>query len=55
MLRVFSDNIYAIKAYQKAGFKYEGIAKDNILLPNGKYQDIVFMAIINKGENKNNE
>lgn len=47
-LRVFSDNNSAIKAYEKAGFTYEGTAKEDILLPNGKYQDIVFMSVINK-------
>lgn len=45
-LRVFSNNISAIKAYEKAGFVYEGKAKDDILLPDGKYQDINFMSII---------
>lgn len=43
-LRVFSNNIGAIKAYEKAGFKYEGTAKQDICLPNGSYQDIIFMA-----------
>ncbi|MBO5479007.1 MAG: UDP-4-amino-4,6-dideoxy-N-acetyl-beta-L-altrosamine N-acetyltransferase [Clostridia bacterium] len=47
-LRVFSNNIQAIKAYEKAGFEYEGTAKDDILLPDGTYQDITFMSIINK-------
>lgn len=47
-LRVFSNNLQAIKAYEKAGFIYSGTAKDDILLPNGKYQDIIFMSIINK-------
>lgn len=46
-LRVFSNNQAGIQAYTKAGFKYEGTAKDDILLPNGEYQDIVFMSIIN--------
>lgn len=46
-LRVFSNNTAGIKAYEKAGFKYERTAKDDILLPSGKYQDIVFMEILN--------
>lgn len=46
-LRVFSNNFGAIKAYEKAGFEYEGISKEDILLPNGKYQDIIFMSKIN--------
>ncbi len=45
-LRVFSNNFGAIKAYEKAGFVYQGTAKDDIKLPNGKYQDIIFMAVI---------
>ncbi len=47
-LRVFSNNLAGIKAYEKAGFTYEGTAKEDILLPNGNYQDIIFMSIINK-------
>lgn len=47
-LRVFDSNQAGIKAYEKVGFQYEGTAKEDILLPNGKYQDIIFMAIINK-------
>lgn len=47
-LRVFANNIQAIKAYEKAGFEYEGTSKDDIILPSGEYQDIIFMAIINK-------
>ena len=46
-LRVFSNNIPAIKAYEKAGFVYEGTAKDDICLSDGIYQDITFMSIIN--------
>lgn len=46
-LRVFAENINAIRAYEKAGFEYEGTAKDHIKLPNGKYQSIIFMAIFN--------
>lgn len=49
-LRVFTNNATAIKAYEKAGFVYEGTAKDDICLPNGNYQDITFMSIINKEE-----
>lgn len=51
-LRVFSGNIPAIKSYEKAGFEYEGTAKDDILLPNGEYQDVIFMAIINEREER---
>lgn len=51
-LRVFSNNLGAIKAYEKAGFTYEGTAKEDILLPNGDYQDIIFMSKINKNKEK---
>lgn len=47
-LRVFSNNAQAIKAYEKADFEYEGTAKDDVILPDGNYQDITFMSIINK-------
>lgn len=47
-LRVFSDNLRAIRAYEKVGFTNEGIAREDIRLPNGKYQDIMFMAKLNK-------
>lgn len=47
-LRVFSNNMQAIKAYEKAGFEIEGTAKEDVILPNGKYQDITFMCVINK-------
>lgn len=47
-LRVFANNYSAIKAYEKAGFIYEGTAKDDIMLPNGEFQDIIFMSTINK-------
>lgn len=43
-LRVFSNNLGAIKAYEKAGFEYEGTAKQDVRLPNGEYQDIIFMG-----------
>lgn len=46
-LRVFHNNVSAIKAYEKAGFVYEGTAKDDVRLIDGTYQDITFMSIIN--------
>lgn len=47
-LRVLSDNEPAIKSYKKVGFSYEGRARDMVFL-DGKYVDVVFMSIINKG------
>lgn len=46
-LRVLSSNSAAIRSYEKAGFLYEGCAKDMVYL-DGKYIDVVFMSIINK-------
>lgn len=52
-LRVFSNNLAGIKAYEKAGFKYEGTAKQDVMLPNGEYQDIIFMAELKSDFEKN--
>ncbi len=43
-LRVFESNIGAIKSYKKAGFKIEGIFRDDAFL-DGEYINTVFMAI----------
>jgi len=43
-LRVLGKNAAAYRSYEKAGFKLEGVAKDMVFL-DGKYQDVVFMAI----------
>lgn len=44
-LRVFADNIGAIKSYEHAGFKYEGTFRDDVII-NGKPYDMIFMAIL---------
>ena len=44
-LRLISTNDVAYKSYISAGFKYEGTARDMVLL-DGKYEDIVFMSIL---------
>lgn len=46
-LRVAEDNRGAIKTYLKAGFKKEGLSKDDAFR-GGKYLDVVRMGIINK-------
>ena len=46
-LRVLSDNIGAIKSYEKSGFVQEGFFKDEICT-DGKYESVIFMAIFNK-------
>jgi UDP-4-amino-4,6-dideoxy-N-acetyl-beta-L-altrosamine N-acetyltransferase len=45
-LRVFSDNIFAIKTYEKAGFVKEGILKDTVFI-DGKFKDMLLMANVN--------
>lgn len=44
-LRVFADNIGAIKSYEKAGFKYEGTFKADVIIDSVP-RDLVFMAIL---------
>jgi UDP-4-amino-4,6-dideoxy-N-acetyl-beta-L-altrosamine N-acetyltransferase len=45
-LRVFADNVRAIRSYEKAGFVREAYLKDDVCI-NGKYRDIVLMAVLN--------
>lgn len=47
MLRVYADNERAIKSYEKAGFVKEAYLKDDVYVQ-GKYRDIVLMAIFNE-------
>jgi len=42
-LRVFADNIYAIKSYESAGFTREGCFIEDVII-DGKPRDMVFMA-----------
>ena len=44
-LRVFADNLGAIKSYEKAGFRYEGTFSQDVMI-DGVGEDIVFMAIL---------
>lgn len=49
MLRVYADNVRAIKSYEKAGFVQEAYLKEDVLI-GGKYRDIVLMAMFHKEE-----
>jgi len=44
-LTVFSFNARAIRVYEKAGFKREGVFRDHMYW-NGKYHDIHYMGIL---------
>lgn len=46
MLRVFSFNQSAIKAYENAGFVQEAYLKDEVKIGD-KFYDIIYMAVIN--------
>ena len=52
MLRVYSFNIGAIKAYEKCGFKTFGIWKESHYF-DGEYHDEIFMNIMKDDFNKN--
>lgn len=44
-LNVLSDNIRAIRFYEKCGFKYEGEARDHVV-KNGRYMSLKWYCII---------
>ena len=44
-LRVFADNVSAVKSYQNAGFVREAYLKDEIR-QDGRYRDLLLMAVI---------
>jgi uncharacterized 2Fe-2S/4Fe-4S cluster protein (DUF4445 family) len=46
-LRVLAGNEQAVRSYEKAGFVKEGYLKNDAYI-NGKYVDIVWMAIVNE-------
>ena len=52
MLRVYSFNIGAIKAYEKCGFKTFGIWKESHYF-DGEYHDEIYMNIMKDDFNKN--
>lgn len=46
-LRVYADNLRAVKSYEKAGFEREAFLRDDVCI-DGKYRDIVLMGILNR-------
>lgn len=48
-LRVFADNIQAVRSYEKAGFIREAYLKDDVCI-GGIYRDMLLMAVIREEE-----
>lgn len=46
-LRVYADNVQAIRSYEKAGFIKEAYLKEDVYV-NDVFRDIVLMAVLNK-------
>jgi len=44
-LRVYEDNLQAIRAYEKAGFKHEGRLREDRYY-RGKYYDTLMMSML---------
>ena len=53
-LRALSENIQAIRSYEKAGFCREGLLRDDVCIDGG-YRDIVWMAAVNSASDRENE
>lgn len=53
-LRVFADNLSAVKSYEKAGFKQEAYLRDDVCI-DGKYRDMILMAVIREEESGKGE
>ena len=53
-LRALSENGQAIRSYEKAGFRREGLLRDDVCIE-GNYRDIVWMAAVNSGNDQENE
>lgn len=48
-LLAYADNLQAVKSYEKAGFSKEACMRDDIFV-NGRFRDVVLMAILNPAE-----
>ena len=46
-LRVYAENLQAIRSYEKAGFEKEAYLRDDVYVE-GRYRDIVLMGILNR-------
>lgn len=46
-LRVYAENLQAIRSYEKAGFEKEAYLRDDVYV-GGRYRDIVLMGILNR-------
>ncbi len=46
-LRVYAENVQAIRSYEKAGFVKEAHLREDVCIE-GKYKDIVLMGILNE-------
>ena len=45
-LRVFASNEQAVHSYENAGFKKEGLLREDVCI-DGQYRDIIWMAVLN--------
>ena len=45
-LRVFADNVGAVRSYEKAGFGREAFLKDEIRKEDGSRRDLILMAVL---------
>lgn len=48
-LRALSDNLQAIRSYEKAGFVKEGYLREDVCI-DGRYRDIVWMAALKEND-----
>lgn len=47
-LRVYADNVQAIRSYEKAGFAREAYLRDDVFV-DGRFRDIVLMGVLADG------
>lgn len=49
MLRVYADNVGALKSYENAGFEREAYLKDEVCIK-GEFRDMILMGILNPSD-----